>query len=138
VIALALYACFCLAFAWWNAVRIKKDLPIYHLAYAEKGLHNWELHITCWLIGTAVLCITKEWILIPAFPFVGRLFFDTALNLMRGLPLGYVSEHAKAKEYVEGSSKIDWREYHIFRSGITPKIVYLLIIISLIIIHYEY
>jgi hypothetical protein len=81
---------------------------------------------------------THEWLLLLAMPFVGRLFFDTALNLFRHKGLFYVSPDAKAPHPVKGASVLDWYEWHLFKSGLWPKVVYLIILIILLIINYEY
>lgn len=111
-----LYIPVAIAFAWLNARWIKNGKRVYH------GL-NGALHLTVaglvfyfdsWQQGLAVLFIT-------------RVFFDWALNLMRGLPLGYVSPKPK--------SIVDRLEKAVFKlDGVTPKIIYLLIIVALMFI----
>jgi len=116
MIYLIAYAVFCIAFAWLNSYLIKKNKRIYH------GI-NGAIHLLAaaagwyflgWTIGVAVL-------------FVARLFFDVSLNLFRGKAIDYVSPSPK--------SIVDKIEKKIFRiDGISPKILYLFIIIVLILI----
>lgn len=108
-----LYIPFCIAFAYWNAILIKKGKRIYH---ALNGLLHLTVacligYFTHWEYGLATLCIT-------------RLFFDVALNLFRGLPIDYVSPKPK--------SIIDIAEKKIFgMDGFTPKVIYLVATIVL-------
>ena len=129
IYALAIYAVFCLLFAKWNAVRIEQDKPIYHD-------QNAMLHSIWYGVAIFINLFTHEWFLMLAMPFVGRLFFDTALNGFRHKGLFYVSEDAKAAHYVAGSSKIDWLEYRIFKSGAKPKLLCLFILITIITMFY--
>lgn len=109
-----LYIPFCLFFAWLNAWRIKNGKRIYH------GL-NGTIH----LIVAGLVGWFWEWNYGIAILFITRVFFDWSLNLFRGLPLGYVSINPK--------SIIDRIEKRIFGTdGITPKIVYLLMIVILL------
>ncbi len=113
MIYLIAYALFCIAFAWLNSFLIKKGKRIYHalngllhIAAAVAGWHFWG-----WQIGVAIL-------------FVARLFFDVSLNLFRGKAIDYVSPNPK--------SIVDKVEKKLFRTdGISPKILYLFIIIVL-------
>ena len=104
-----LYIPFCVAFAWLNAVLIKKGYRIYH---ALNGL----LHLTvAFLIG-----YFTRWEYGVATLFITLLVFDTALNLFRGLPIDYVSPKPK--------SIVDRLEKWVFgNDGITPKILYIII-----------
>jgi len=114
MIYLIAYAVFCIAFAWLNSYLIKRDKKIFHglngslhLLAAAAGWYFWG-----WTIGVAVL-------------FVARLFFDVSLNLFRGKAIDYVSPSPK--------SIVDKIEKKIFRTdGISPKILYLFIIIVLV------
>lgn len=113
MIYLIVYALFCIAFAWLNAVLIKANKRIYHglngllhIAAAVVGWHFWG-----WVIGISIL-------------FVARLVFDTSLNLFRGLPIEYVPRSPK--------SIVDKIEKTVFNSdGIMPKLVYFAIIVLL-------
>jgi len=127
IYALAIYAVFCLLFAKWNAVRIEQDKPIYHD-------QNAMLHSIWYGVAIFINLFTHEWFLMLAMPFVGRLFFDTALDLFRGLSLTYVSEWVKAGDV--RSSKIDVFEWKVFKSGLKPKLLYLFILITILIIYY--
>lgn len=116
----SIYIIFCLLLAWFNKRRIVYDKRIYH------GV-NALIHAGLWL---AVLLITKSWFPACVLPFIGRLFFDAALNVMRRLPLDYVARYPK--------SIIDKVEKSIFgMDGVLPKIIYLIIIIVLNILYYE-
>lgn len=107
IIIQAFYILFCLGLAYYNARLIKQDKRIYH------GL-NGLAHFTMW--GLSFL-ITKDFILLAMLPFMGRLFFDVALNLMRGLDLDYVTDDPR--------SIIDCAEQLFFKEdGLTPKIIY--------------
>lgn len=118
MIWIAAYVAFCIGFAWINAGVIKEGGRIYH------GL-NGLLHLICWF---CIWLVTKEWALLAALPFIGRLFFDSALNIMRGLPLDYVAKNPK--------SIIDKAEKGLFgNNGIIPKVIYLIISITLIVIY---
>ena len=111
-----LYIPVSIAFAWLNARWIKQGKHIYHF-------WNGLLHI---LVAIGVGIVTK-WEFSLAVLFIARVFFDWALNLMRGLPLGYVSPKPK--------SIVDRLEKWIFKlDGVTPKIIYLLIIVVLMFI----
>lgn len=114
MIYLIAYALFCISFAYLNWYLIEvKDLDIYHGA-------NGGLHIVAaiaggyyfgWQIGVAVL-------------FVARVVFDVALNLFRGKAIDYVSPSPK--------SIVDKIEKKLFKQdGVTPKIIYILIVICL-------
>lgn len=108
------YIIFCLLLAYYNASRIKQDKRIYH------GI-NAAFHIICW---TVIYLLTKNWFVISALPFIGRLFFDTSLNLMRGLSISYAPLNPK--------SWTDIVEEHVFRfNEVLPKVIYLIIIIIL-------
>lgn len=111
MIYLIAYSIFCIAFAKMNAIWIKANKRIYH------GI-NGAIHIAAavagwyffgWQIGVSIL-------------FAARLVFDTALNLFRGLAIDYIP--AKPK------SIVDRIEKRLFRNdGLTPKLVYLSIIV---------
>jgi hypothetical protein len=113
------YIVFCLLLAYANQRRISYDLVIYH------GI-NGLLHAIFWVVA---LIITKSWFPACVLPFLGRLFFDAGLNVMRHLPLDYVARNPK--------SWIDKIEKSIFgNDGILPKLIYLIIIIGLNVLHY--
>lgn len=114
----AIYIAFCLLLAYWNKRRIAYDKVIHHWL-------NALLHACFW---AAALLVTKAWIVV-VLPLEGRLFFDTSLNLMRGLPLDYVSRTPK--------SLIDKVEKSFFKTdGLTPKLLYLILIIIINILFY--
>jgi len=127
MIYLIAYAVFCIAFAWLNSFLIeKKNLHIYHginggihIIAAIAGYYYWG-----WQIGISIL-------------FVARLFFDVTLNLFRNKAIDYISpevmRYKKIKEAIKKGKTIDFIEYRIFRKdGISPKILYLFIIIVLV------
>ncbi len=109
-----LYALLCIGFAYVNYWLIeKKNARIYH------GL-NGAIHLL--LIG---ICgyIYGLWIAMVML-FIGRLFFDVALNLIRGKAIDYVSPRPK--------SIVDRVEKRIFgNNGLLPKLIYLAAIITL-------
>lgn len=115
----AVYIVFCLLLAYFNKRRIAYDKRIRH---GVNGL----LH-ACFWVGT--MLITKSWFPACVLPFLGRLFFDAALNVMRRLPVDYVARNPK--------SIIDRLEKKIFNGdGILPKIIYLIVAVTLNIIYY--
>jgi hypothetical protein len=104
------YALLCIVFAVVNANLIKAGKRIYHGLNA--GLHLSVMVIACWLYGWPGIVLL----------FIARVFFDWSLNILRGLPLGYVSPAPKAT-----TDKLEKRIFGL--DGITPKIIYLTIII---------
>lgn len=109
-----IYIIFCLILAYVN-----KRL----IAYDKRVKHGWNgfLHAVFWI---AVLWTSNNWFPASVLPFIGRLFFDAGLNLMRGLPLDYVAKKPR--------SLIDKIEKAVFgNDGILPKVIYLIIIIVL-------
>ena len=108
-----LYIAFCLILANINAHLIKDGKKIYHWA-------NGLLHLTSafifsllyWWPGAIIILCNS------------RLFFDLLLNIFRGLPIDYVP--------VKPKSWIDKAEKWIFgKNGILPKVIYLIVSISL-------
>lgn len=107
------YGIFCILFALLNAKLIEGGKRIYHglngllhLGVAIAGFYffNWQ---------TGLACL-----------FIARVVFDWSLSLFRGLPLGYVSLNPK--------SIVDQVEKKVFGlNGISPKILYIIIIIIL-------
>lgn len=109
-----LYIPFCVFFAWLNARWIAKGKKILH------GI-NGSIH----LFAAIIIGYSTKWQYGLAVLFITRLFFDVALNLFRGLPVDYVSPNPK--------SIVDKIEKQIFKKdGITPKLIYLLIIVILL------
>jgi hypothetical protein len=109
-----IYLFVCIALAYVNYRIIIADKRVYH---ALNGL----VHIACWI---TVYLITRNWVLVAILPFIARLFFDVMLNLMRGLPINYVPKNPK--------SIADKVEKQVFgQDGLTPKAIYLAIIIIL-------
>ena len=109
------YLVFVVILAWDNANRIDKDKTIKHWL-------NWLAHLSMagilyfvdWKLSVALLCLV-------------RVTFDISLNLFRGLPINYVSP--------KPASFIDKIEKKIFGlNGYTPKIVYLIIAVCLLIV----
>jgi len=114
VIAL-LYIPFAIFRAWLDAKRIKDGKRIYH------GV-NGAITLAC----AGLVFWLADWKAALALLFITRVFFDTALNYFRGLPLDYVSLNPK--------SIVDRLEKKVFGlNGWTPKIIYLFIIVSLLI-----
>jgi hypothetical protein len=117
----AIYIIFCLLLAYYNKRRISYDKRILH------GI-NGLLH---GIAITVVLIYTKSWFPACVLPFIGRLFFDAVLNIMRKLPLDYVARYPK--------SIVDKLEKNIFgMDGFLPKVIYTIIIIVLNIVYYVY
>lgn len=116
--ACLLYAVFCVGLAYLNATLIRKGVKISHA-------YNGAIHITA-----AVLCwYFLGWKVGVAILLTARLVFDTALNLMRGLPLAYVP--------LKPASKVDQFEKWISAGHImAAKIVYLILIICLLTIKF--
>lgn len=108
-----IYQVFVILLALDNAKRIKEDKRIYH------GL-NGGLHIAAALL---VWYFTDFLNAVSLF-FLTRVVFDISLNLFRGLGIDYVSPSPK--------SIVDQYEKKLFGTdGISPKIVYILILICL-------
>ena len=110
------YFCFCLVLAEDNATKIQKGIKIKH--FFNGLLHFLWASVTYYFFGfkagVSVLLI-------------GRVTFDTALNIFRDLPIDYVSPNPK--------SIVDRVEKYLFNSDyFTPKIIYLAILICLQII----
>lgn len=108
------YLVFVVILAWDNANRIDKDKTIKHWL---NGLAHLSmagiLYFVDWKLSVALLCLV-------------RVTFDISLNLFRGLPINYVSP--------KPASGIDKIEKQIFGlNGYTPKIIYLIIAVCLLI-----
>lgn len=114
-----IYIFICAALAYVNYLVIIADKRVYH------GL-NGLLHLACWI---TVFLLTRNWILVAILPFVARLFFDVMLNLMRGLPINYVPKYPKSI-----ADKVEKKIFGL--DGLTPKAIYLIVIITLNIIYY--
>ena len=109
------YLLFVVILAWDNAKRIDKDKKIKHwlngLAHLSMAGIIYFVH---WKLSISLLCLV-------------RVTFDISLNLFRGFPIDYVSLKPK--------SVIDKIEKQIFGlNGYTPKIVYLIIAVCLLIL----
>jgi hypothetical protein len=105
------YSIFCVGLALYNNDRISSGKRIYHSL--NGGIHLLSAYVVfrLWGIGEAICLL-----------LVARVVFDSALNLMRGLSLGYVSPRPK--------SIIDRLEKGVFKSnGILPKGIYLVIVL---------
>jgi hypothetical protein len=109
----ALYTVFCVALAYVNYRVIAADKRVFH---AVNGI----AHLLFWVAAFKF----SSWLILLLLPFIGRLFFDSALNLFRGLPLDYVP--AKPKSIID---KVEKRFFG--KDGETPKLIYLLVIIIL-------
>lgn len=103
------YCVFCVVLAAANADMIGDGKKInhfwnglWHFIAATLGTIFWG-----WMVGVIILC-------------EARVVFDSSLNLMRGLPIDYVS--------IKPASIVDKVEKRIFgMNGILPKLMYLLI-----------
>lgn len=110
------YIIACIAFAEINKQWIFKGKRIYH------GL-NGLLHISFAVVALFFL----SWQVAIASLMIGRVTFDTALNLFRGLPIGYVPFKPK--------SIVDRVEKSVFGyNGIAPKIIYIVAAIIILIV----
>src|SRR5690348_14817414 len=100
-----IYAAWCILFALANAKAIGAGVKILH------GINGF-IHLSVIIYFSFAI----HWIIGLQMLFIGRLFFDIALNLFRGLPVTYVSEDPK--------SIIDRLEILAFSgNGLVPKIV---------------
>lgn len=129
MIILLLYTVFCIWLAHRDANKIHLDVRPDH---DNNGIY----HAMCFSVVLFSCFITKAWLALVIFFPLGKLVFDTALNLFRKKDWDYVSPDAKQPQPVEGASKFDWAEYQVFKSGAWPKVAYVAIILTLIIIHY--
>ena len=109
------YLVFVVILAWDNGKRIGKDKKIKHWLNAICHLSMAGiLYFVDWKLSVALLCLV-------------RVTFDISLNLFRGLPINYVSP--------KPASFIDKIEKKIFGpNGYTPKIIYLIIAVCLLIV----
>lgn len=93
--------------ARYNADLISHDIPVRHR-------WNGALHLLFWVYSYLV---TGDEVLLIAFPFIGVLFFDTTLNLMRGKKWDYVTHTP--------TSTVDQIAIKVFGyDGATPKVIY--------------
>ena len=127
IAAIFAYLLFVVILAWDNAKRIGQDKHIKH-----------------WLNGLAHLsmaCILYfvDWRLSVALLFLVKLVFDSALNTFRKNGIDYISPEVKKisslwSALIKGKFA-DYIEYKIFgNNGYTPKIVYLIIAVCLLIV----
>ena len=121
------YLLFVVILAWDNAKRIGKDKKIKH----------W-LNAICHLSMAGIL-YSVDWRLSAALLFLVKLVFDTALNLFRGEGIDYISPDIKKITSfwmaLRKGKFADYIEYKIFgNNGYTPKIVYLIIAVCLLIV----
>jgi len=85
--------------------------------YAGKKINHWVNGLIHIAIAAGAFFVF-DWKISLAILFQSRVVFDVALNLFRGLGIGYVS--------IKPASVIDRMEKKLFGSdGVTPKIVYL-------------
>lgn len=104
------YIIFCIVLAFFNGRFIAKGRVIHHVV-------NGVLHLLCFVGGFFVM----GW-QVAALPFIGRVVFDTSLNLFRGLPISYVT--------IQPASVIDQIEQSVFKKNWwLPKLIYLMIAI---------
>ena len=112
-----LYVVFCIILSNINAHLIKDGKKIYH--WLNGLIHLVAAFIFGWLYwwpGVIIILCNS------------RLFFDTLLNIFRGLPIDYVP--------LKASAITDKIEKKIFgMNGILPKVIYLAISIALNIIY---
>jgi hypothetical protein len=112
-----IYALWCVFFAYLNYIVIER--------LNERVRHGFNglAHLTVCLYFALSVSLTTGFIML----LIGRLFFDTPLNLFRKKGIGYVSENPK--------SIVDNVEKYVFRNdGITPKVIYAYLIFILILI----
>lgn len=114
ILSQVIYIAFCVAFAYINARWIKRDLKINH---AWNGL----AHIA---VITTIALLSQHYLLFAILPFIGKSFFDIALNLFRHIPIGYIPQEPK--------SKLDQFEKWVFvDDGICAKSFYIAIAVCL-------
>jgi hypothetical protein len=114
MVLLTLYIIPLLILAKDNTTRIKKSKRIYH------GL-NGALH----LFVAAGAYFLFGWTGAILILLLTRVVFDVALNLMRGLPIDYVSKSPK--------SIVDKIEKWVFNgNGMIPKMLYAFLIIIIL------
>jgi hypothetical protein len=107
------YAVFCILLAYVNYRVIKKGLRVYH-----------SLNGLCHAIAFFLLWHFADIQTALAGLFMARVVFDVCLNKFRGLPIDYVPQKPK--------SIIDQLEKKLFRDGLTPKLVYVLVMAALL------
>jgi uncharacterized membrane protein len=113
-------------FALLNFFQIEEDEKINHNL-------NGGIHLAIVLFGM----ISQGIIFGLTLLFIGRLIFDSSLNLFRKKGLGYVPENPASKiDRIEKSAfefihKIFKTISYSFIVGILPKIIYLIVIIVL-------
>lgn len=130
------YVFFCVFWAYANAKAIQADTWILH------GI-NGLLHLSfCTYFGLAIHPVVSFVLL-----FAGRLFFDVALNLFRGLPVAHVPKAPKSKvDQVEIAVfdalfryllKRKLRPSYPFVVGLLPKIIYALCLMVFLTIQFK-
>ena len=114
------YAAFCIFFAYLNYIIIERLNEV-----VRHGI-NGAIHLSvCVYFGLAAHSIVGLSML-----FIGRLFFDISLNIFRmgWRNIGYVPRYPK--------SIVDKMEKYFFgKDGITPKIIYMAILVVLNILY---
>lgn len=108
-----LYAIFCVWFAWLNSEWIKKGKKVKHF-------WNGLIH----LFAAVLSLYFSGWQLAISVLLTARVAFDWALNLFRGLGLGYVPLTPKSI-----ADKVEKAVFGL--NGILPKIIYIIIVICL-------
>ena len=113
MILLLIHIVTCICLAADNADRIRNGDKINHTL-------NGAIH----LVMAVLVAFLTDWLNGLCILLVARVSFDTALNLFRGLSIGYVSP--------KPASKVDRIEKYFFQNnGILPKILYVMITICL-------
>lgn len=87
---------------------------------------NGLLHGSIWY---GMVLISKDWQILAVAPFIGKLFFDVALSMLRELPLIYIP--VKPKSILD---RIEKRLF--FNNGVYAKVTYAVLIIALNIYYY--
>lgn len=102
----AVYIIFCIALALDNSERIKENKKINH-----------------WLNGSIHIAVAAgagyfiNWLYVPTILLTARLWFNTALNVFRGLDVFYVTPTPKSFQ--------DKAEQWVFKkNGMIPFIIY--------------
>lgn len=101
------YTVFCILLAFINYRVIKKGWRVKHA-------YNGALHLACLFL----IWHYYDLKLMLASAFMAKIVFDVTLNLLRKLPVGYISPKPK--------SIIDRVEKACFKNGVTAKLFYLL------------
>ena len=110
-----LYGLFCIVFAWINRNIIRRHGKIKH------GI-NGAIHLVWFAF---IWYSLGEWAAIGSM-FLGKVVFDTSLNLFRGLAIDYLSPEVRRykglRDAWKGGRIMDYLEYKVFKDMIPAKL----------------